>query len=565
MKKELLFTILIILILIPATYGLTFTYVDPVEGQQFNGTKTLLNLTYNPGEYVIWAKLRYNSTGGVVKTTVSSNYTQNLTQYKFSTVYGAVNLSTIKDTDTMLFSYLVNYTKSGGATGPSTLAGQNFTIKLNNHEPTLNSSINIIYIDEDTVNSSINLSSLFIDGNSITYTINANPELTISSPGNILTITPKANYYGNSTLEVIADDGLHIVNKTFKVEVKPIEDKPALTKKFKNITALINSEPEIDLEDHFTDYDGDTINYNTTISSGASIFIKDNTATITPSIEFEGKITIGISANDGKNITDGNIFVIVFTDDLGTGNESTDNRPPQINNYSPLTIPPVNLGDTLNFMISSSDPEGDKLTTRWYVNGIFQTEGSNTFSYTFNKQQNTEISAIVSDGKLSATKAWPINLGQTLPQPTTTPPAQLCGNNIADPGETCSTCFIDAPCSASETCNNGICEEKKDNTILIIGIIIALIVILFVIGTIMVIRARKKNTKDEIEKQDFTSFKPAQKPRIISQRPLTNEEKAAQRYAQEAIRRGMTKAQIREALLSKGWTTPQIETILKGM
>ena len=116
---------------------------------------------------------------------------------------------------------------------------------------------------------------------------------------------------------------------------------------------------------------------------------------------------------------------------------------------------------------------------------------------------------------------------------------------------------------------SGSCQQKESYFWLIIIIIVIILLITTGVIAWMVFKKRKQYAIDELEKHEFTSFKPTPKtkPPIIPSTPrkLTLEEAAGQRYAKEALARGMTKAQVREALLERGWNNEQIETVLKGI
>lgn len=559
--KKISLLLVIILLLTTSISALTLDPSKPSEGEMFNGTIAGTNANYNGTDYVWDVKLYYYNGNSFVL--VYNNNTPGLLHYKFPLKTGIVNMSTVPDTRGMIFRFIANYTNEPGV---FLNVSKDITFNLNNNPPTINTSITEIITNEDVTNSSLNLTEVFVDQehNPQTYTFTKSDDIDISTPGGVLTIIPDKNYHGNSTLIVVAYDGLHTVTKTFNVSFSSVEDIPKLDKKFSNVTVLKNKPLTIELDEHFVDADGDNLSYINTAISGATLTYNNQDATITPAVDYLGNISLSFNATDGKNTTSGNTFIISFVNDF----ENETNLPPTITTFSPLTMPPVNVGDTINFMIGVTDPNNDAVTTTWYVNQQLESQGVNTFSYTFTSQQNYVITAEASDGTLTTNKVWAINLETNLPpQPIQT--SQTCGNGVVEAGETCSSCIQDVPCADGENCVNGACQQKESYFWLIIIIIVVILLITAAVIAWMVFKKRKQYAIDELEKHEFTSFKPTPKtrPPIIPATPrkLTLEEAAGQRYAKEALARGMTKAQVREALLERGWNNEQIETVLKGI
>ncbi len=559
--KKISLLLVIILLCTTSISALTLDPSKPAEGEMFNGTIAGTNANYNGTDYVWDVKLYYYNGNSFVL--VYNNNTPGLTHYKFPLKTGIVNMSTVPDTRGMIFRFIANYTNEPGV---FLNVSKDITFNLNNNPPTINTSITEIITNEDVTNSSLNLTEVFVDQehNPQTYTFTKSDDIDISTPGGVLTINPDKNYHGNSTLIVVAYDGLHTITKTFNISFTSVEDIPKLDQKFSNVTVLKNKPLTIELDEHFIDADGDNLSYINTAISGATLTYNNQDATITPTVDYVGNISLSFNATDGKNTTSGNTFIISFVNDF----ENETNLPPTITTFSPLTMPPVNVGDTINFMIGVTDPNNDAVTTTWYVNQQLESQGVNTFSYTFTSQQNYIITAEASDGILTTTKVWNINLETNLPpQPPQT--SQTCGNGVVEAGETCSSCIQDVPCADGEKCVSGSCQQKESYFWLIIIIIVIILLITTGVIAWMVFKKRKQYAIDELEKHEFTSFKPTPKtkPPIIPSTPrkLTLEEAAGQRYAKEALARGMTKAQVREALLERGWNNEQIETVLKGI
>jgi hypothetical protein len=86
------------------------------------------------------------------------------------------------------------------------------------------------------------------------------------------------------------------------------------------------------------------------------------------------------------------------------------NRAPVINSYSPTSLTPsVNEGSSLAFSVTASDPDSDPLTYSWKLDGTqVSTSSSYTYSPWYTNSGSHAVTVTVSDGSLTATKAWAV-------------------------------------------------------------------------------------------------------------------------------------------------------------
>jgi hypothetical protein len=89
------------------------------------------------------------------------------------------------------------------------------------------------------------------------------------------------------------------------------------------------------------------------------------------------------------------------------------NRPPSINSYSPTSDPTINMGQSQMFSISKSDPDGDSLTVKWYVDGSQKKKDSDSFTYTPTSAGTYKIEVTVSDGWETVSHEWTLTVKQT--------------------------------------------------------------------------------------------------------------------------------------------------------
>lgn len=88
------------------------------------------------------------------------------------------------------------------------------------------------------------------------------------------------------------------------------------------------------------------------------------------------------------------------------------NNPPSIDSYSPTSNPSINLGDSQTFSITKSDPDGDTLTVKWYVDDVQKKQGSDYYTYTPNSVGTYEVKVTVSDGKDTVSHIWTLTVTQ---------------------------------------------------------------------------------------------------------------------------------------------------------
>ncbi len=88
------------------------------------------------------------------------------------------------------------------------------------------------------------------------------------------------------------------------------------------------------------------------------------------------------------------------------------NTPPSIDSYSPTTDPTINVGESQTFSITKSDPDGDPLTVRWYVDDVLKSQGSDSYTYTATTAGTFEVRVTVSDGTDTVSHTWTLTVNE---------------------------------------------------------------------------------------------------------------------------------------------------------
>src|SRR5690606_20527106 len=140
-----------------------------------------------------------------------------------------------------------------------------------------------------------------IEDNTNPALFNGDPVVNYTSPNETgtITFTPAANMFGEATVTVRVSDGLDFVEQTFTVTVQEVSDPLVITDQDE---VHMNEDTDfLILTDHLTIQGADepsalTINV---LSDGPNYTFSD--ATITPSPNYSGLLTIPITVRDGSN------------------------------------------------------------------------------------------------------------------------------------------------------------------------------------------------------------------------------------------------------------------------
>jgi|GEM_PF-5345983 len=273
------------------------------------------------------------------------------------------------------------------------------TVTPSNHAPTINTSISqTATTPEDTPLSTLDLDNVFIDedGDALTYTFtpNGNFTITINPTTHVVTITPKANWAGTSTIIFTASDSEFSVDWAFTVTVQARNDAPTLNGTIPAITLNEDSTTTLDLKPYFVDVEGDTLTFTITWAHG-TVTILSGVATFQPNANWEGTDTITINCSDGKG---GFVETTVSISVTGVNDAPT----------GTITITPVKTKykdtDKITFTVTASDVDDTTLSYEWKdgTKPISGVSNVSTFTKKFSAGTHT-ISVTISDGKTTTT------------------------------------------------------------------------------------------------------------------------------------------------------------------
>jgi hypothetical protein len=148
-----------------------------------------------------------------------------------------------------------------------------------------------------------------------TYSSDGNIQVTIDET-NQVTFTPNTNWNGNETITFTATDSASATaTDDVKIWVRSGNDRPILDTPLPEITMDEDTKliDHLDLNDYFTDADGDSLNYATDPTKNLEIKFRGSVVSITPNKDFYGTEVVAFKATDipGSSPIYGNMTVIV--------------------------------------------------------------------------------------------------------------------------------------------------------------------------------------------------------------------------------------------------------------
>lgn len=110
-------------------------------------------------------------------------------------------------------------------------------------------------------------------------------------------------------------------------------------------------------------------------------------------------------------------FIVLVSGCTGT----SVNHPPVIKGWEPKGDPVLAEESLTTFRLSASDPDGTKLTCRWYLDGVLNSMAKAPFEFAYGPGRatgNHTLQAVVSDGSLTAAHLWRLQVYKVNHPPT---------------------------------------------------------------------------------------------------------------------------------------------------
>ncbi|MBU2914468.1 LamG-like jellyroll fold domain-containing protein [Reichenbachiella agariperforans] len=245
------------------------------------------------------------------------------------------------------------------------------TVKVNpsNQAPVVAVEIGDVTMDEDS-DMEISIASYFNDpdGDALTYSATSDVSgVVLSVDSYLLKLSFEADYNGNSTITLTADDGKGgSVSTDFNLIVRPVNDAPVANFTSKTLSAVEGQAFDLDLvlSDIFSDVDGDALTYSVDLSIAYSWLSMEITDT---EISFKGSptyadgnktATITVSASDRSERTAISFQIAIETvseapSDLALSANSVFENRPAGEVVGNIIVTDNDAGDTFTYELSA--------------------------------------------------------------------------------------------------------------------------------------------------------------------------------------------------------------------
>jgi uncharacterized membrane protein len=270
-------------------------------------------------------------------------------------------------------------------------------------------------IKEDTPdNQWIDLAGAFEDpdGDPMTFTVSPAPRnitVAIDPATGKVTLTPKANWYGEESITFVASDGQAQASQTILVTVTAVNDRPSFTTvngqpiTTDPVTFTVKQGQLLVIQVGTADIEGDALTFSVNTSA---VQVNEATGEIRfqPGNDVVGKLRFALTMWDA---TSPNMKVrLNFT--ITVENVNDPMNAPSIT--SPTANHKYKVGQNFSLIGLCTDPDtvyGQILTYRWYANGTLLGDGA-SLTVNFTKAGTYIINLTVTDGEFTRGVEVPI-------------------------------------------------------------------------------------------------------------------------------------------------------------
>jgi hypothetical protein len=300
--------------------------------------------------------------------------------------------------------------------GASSRAVVRVTVTPVNDAPFLVRALPDIIMDEDTVNSSLNLSEHFGDadfpyGDRLGFSAAGNGSIaTTISPAGVVTLRPQEDWSGLQNITITASDisGAN-ASASLRVVVLNTPDRPVAICATHDLSMPEDTVLSVELSHRFRDADipyGDFLTFSAEglpPDFGMELDERTGSMNITPPADFNGRADMSVTATDrtGLNATEQVRLTVVPVND-----------PPRLLAKVPAADKKTLAENTsADFTVVADDIDTRQLTISWLLDGSLVGQGGNfTYSADFSSAGNHSLEAVVSDGELNISARWNLSV-----------------------------------------------------------------------------------------------------------------------------------------------------------
>ncbi len=181
-----------------------------------------------------------------------------------------------------------------------------------------------------------------------------------------------------------------------------------------------------------------------------------------------GEVTVMFVVTDTSGLEDTQDVKISILADIVDENKTKEiTIPIKIESHTPGSNDPKgSLGETIPFFVNLNTEDAYII---WYVNGVETKNGQNldNFEFTPDREGMFQIGVVAEKEGETDEYEWKLTVTKGMVAAFTS--EDLCGNDIADANETCTTCPEDAGCEEDEQCTPDGCVRQSKVTGFVIG------------------------------------------------------------------------------------------------
>jgi len=227
--------------------------------------------------------------------------------------------------------------------------------RLNNLAPAATGSLPNFNFDEDTVDTRIDLATLFTDAelNPMTFGVVGSPHIGATLAGSKVTLTPSQDWSGTESVTLTAQDQFARAPTTYMLPVKvnPVNDAPVSKKAIGDFSMMEgSSKVGVDLDDYFADMDSPSLTYSVSGNDHIGVSIDKTSHVVTyqaPDL-WTGKEKLTFTASDGTLSASSSVTITVVHV----------NHPPVFTQVADVTIAENGQDGSIDLTKVFSDPDG---------------------------------------------------------------------------------------------------------------------------------------------------------------------------------------------------------------
>ena len=264
------------------------------------------------------------------------------------------------------------------------------------NDPPILSSVSNQEVDEDN-SIDVFLNASDSDGDYLTYSVVESGGMNATLGGNVLTLTPPENYYGEKSITISVTDGEFADSTDFTLTVNAVNDAPIVSQPLEDVDLLEDTgAATMVLSSVFSDIEGDELFYNVSLNSNDIInatIVNNNLIITTLSNQNGGPVLVTVTGDDQQGGTPASDTFII--------NVSPVNDSPSL---SSIENQEINEGSYLFYSVNASDVDGDNLVFSAETNSEASINFTgNILSVTPDSEYNGDVSVTVtvSDGEYS--------------------------------------------------------------------------------------------------------------------------------------------------------------------